>query len=377
MNRDKIEQLADKMAQRIFEAIQQGTAPWLKPWSNDGLLPHNPLTGTIYQGVNALRLLLDRQIDNRYLTFKQIKDLGGFIKKGEKGTEILYVAYQQNILTDEEMEMLDNTLDKELNKEKNKQNTQEKEKIEEINKIKNTTGVWVTMPKKVFHKLYYVFNINQCENIDIQRIKEYQKQHNITPIEEIIKNRDKFQENPTIEQILKNSNIPIIHHTKDKAYYSLTEDKIYLPPKESFNNQEEYYSTALHELGHATGHHSRLKRDMSGTFGSPSYAKEELRAELYSFLQSLELGIDHNLKNHASYVDSWNKGTFEDKKEEIKQALKDSVKMVKYVKEHWYPNELKQTNSHKQENTQTQKQIQEIQAQRPYRPQTRKSRGRK
>lgn len=347
MNRDRIEQLADKMAQRIFEAIQQGTAPWLKPWSNDGLLPHNPLTGTIYQGVNALRLLIDNNhFDNRYLTFKQVKDLGGYVKKNAKGTEIWYKGYKP----------IENLNDKNTN---------------EI----NTNNDQKDIPLKKFYQVYYVFNINQCENIDMQKIKEYQKQHNITPIEEIIKNRDRFQENPTIEQILKNSNIPIIHHTKDRAYYSLMEDKIYLPPKESFNNQEEYYSTALHELGHATGHSGRLKRDMSGTFGSPSYAKEELRAELYSFLQSLELGIDHNLKNHASYIDSWSKGTFEDKKEEIKQALKDSVTMVNYVKECWYPNKLKQklTNSYKKENTQ----IQEIQPQRPYKPQIKKSRGRR
>ncbi|WP_394980693.1 ArdC family protein [uncultured Helicobacter sp.] len=364
MNRDKIEQLADKMAQRIFEAIQQGTAPWLKPWSNDGILPHNPLTGTIYKGANALRLLLDHHSDNRYLTFKQIKDLGGYVKKGEKGTEILYTAYQEEKLIDTELETP--TTQEEQRKEK--QNTQDNQEAE------NTKDTSITMPKKFFHKLFYVFNINQCENIDMEKIKEYQKQHNITPIEEIIKNRDKSQENPMIEQILKNSNIPIIHHAKDMAYYSPREDKIYLPPKESFYNQEQYYSTALHELGHATGHNSRLNRNISEAFGSSSYAKEELRAELYSFLQSLELGIDHNLKNHASYVDSWSKGRFEDSKEEIKKAIKDSVKMVKYVRGNWYPHELKQKliNSYKQENTPT-----KDQPQRQYKPQAKKSRGRR
>ena len=95
----------------------------------------------------------------------------------------------------------------------------------------------------------------------------------------------------------------------------------------------------MHELGHATGATQRLNRDLSGKFGSESYAKEELRAELYSFLQALELGIDYDLKNHASYVDSWLK-VLKDDRSEISKAIKDCVKMVSFVKEEWYPKEL-------------------------------------
>lgn len=141
---------------------------------------------------------------------------------------------------------------------------------------------------------------------------------------------------------MQKSNIPIIHHNADRACYVIDEDKIYLPPKEVFTSKEQYYSTALHELGHATGHKTRLDRDLSGSFGSYCYAKEELRAELYSFLQAIELGIDYDLKNHASYVDSWSK-MFKDNKKEINEALKDAIKIVHFVKEQWYPQKLKHT----------------------------------
>lgn len=157
-----------------------------------------------------------------------------------------------------------------------------------------------------------------------------------------MKPRNKLSENYFVEQILANSQIPIIHHEKDRAYYSPKEDCIYLPPKESFASKEQYYSTALHELGHATGHESRMNRELKGSFGSESYAKEELRAELYSFLQALELGIDFDLKNHASYIDSWLK-IFNGDKGELSRAMKDSVGMVHFVKQKWYPTQNLET----------------------------------
>lgn len=73
MNKDRMEALAEQIANKIFESIENGTAPWLKPWSNNGIQPHNPITGTIYKGVNALNLMINGLDENRYLTFNQIK----------------------------------------------------------------------------------------------------------------------------------------------------------------------------------------------------------------------------------------------------------------------------------------------------------------
>lgn len=303
-----LEDLAQEAENKILQAIENGVAPWLKPWSNNGLLPHNPYTGTIYQGINALRLMCDSYSDNRYLTFNQVKELGGCIKKGEKANYVLFVG--KNLIDEE------------------RKNNAKGMVFED-----SEGNLW----EKVFKKIP-IFNFSQTQGIDINKLQTHQAKKNLSfeP-----KERDRFQENPLIEKILQNSNIPIIHHQKDTAYYSPKLDTIYLPPKENFINKEQYYSTALHELGHATGHRNRLNRDLQGEFGTPNYAKEELRAELYSFLQALELGIDYNLKSHASYVDSWLK-ILKNDKNEISKALKDSTNMLKFVKQHWYPQEQKQ-----------------------------------
>ena len=97
----------------------------------------------------------------------------------------------------------------------------------------------------------------------------------------------------------------------------------------------------MHELGHATGHHTRLNRDLSGAFGSQSYAIEELRAETYSFIQSFDLGIELNLENHASYLEFWAKtASTQNGKDEIRKAIKDALEINKYVKAQWYPKDM-------------------------------------
>lgn len=301
MSNSILEKIAQELEENIVRELEKGTAPWIKPWINEGIIPYNPYTGTIYKGCNALRLMLNKYEELRYLTFNQVKELGGYVKKGEKASCVLFVGKRQ--------------IDK---------NQETKGLIFEDNE----GNLW----QKVF-KAYSMFNISQCNNIDMEKLKEHQKKNNLS-FE--TKPRNRFEKNPFIEQILANSNIQIIHTKQDKAYYEVSNDKIVLPPKENFINNEQYYSTALHELGHATGHQNRLNRDLNHSFGSEGYAREELRAELYSFLQAMELGIDYNLKNHASYMDSWLK-VLKDDKSEISKAIKDSVKMVSFVKEHWYP----------------------------------------
>ncbi|MCI7484332.1 zincin-like metallopeptidase domain-containing protein [Helicobacter sp. 10-6591] len=314
MSNKILEKLASDLEDRILKALENGTAPWTKPWRNDGLLPYNPFTGTQYKGLNALRLMINDNLENQYLTFNQVKELGGKIKKGSISIPIVFFTYEE-LKTQEEIDAYIN-----------------EGKASLIREIGDKSY-------KLILKSHNVFNINQCE-IDLEKLKEHQQKHNIkvpTP-----KSRNKFEPNPHIEQILSNSGVEIIHHKQDMAFYRPYDDKIYLPPKTSFLSEEEYYSTALHELGHATGHKKRLTRPTlinTNSFGTQEYAKEELRAELYSFLQAMELGIDYELKNHASYVGNWLTILKEDKSE-ISKAIKDSIKMVNYVKEHWYPKEL-------------------------------------
>lgn len=131
------------------------------------------------------------------------------------------------------------------------------------------------------------------------------------------------------EAILENSGASITHDQRDRAFYRPSSDEIHLPPQAAFENTDKYYSTALHELGHWTGHESRLDREF-GPFGSEIYAKEELRAEISSWMTSAEIGISHNPEQHASYVKSWIKVLKEDPYE-IVRACQSAEKIKDYT----------------------------------------------
>lgn len=124
----------------------------------------------------------------------------------------------------------------------------------------------------------------------------------------------------------------VIHHKLgNAAFYSPSTDSITLPERGQFANASDYYDTALHELGHWTGHESRLNRDLSGRFGTPDYAKEELRAEIASMMLASEIGLPHNTQQHAAYVASWIKILKEDPAEIIR-ASADAQKITDFVK---------------------------------------------
>ncbi|RYE20369.1 MAG: hypothetical protein EOP45_11180 [Sphingobacteriaceae bacterium] len=132
------------------------------------------------------------------------------------------------------------------------------------------------------------------------------------------------------EKILKESGAKIEHVVGDNAYYAPLFDKIQLPDRKQFETADRYYSTALHELGHWTGHHTRLNRDLVNTFGSPDYAREELRAEISSMILGHELKIGHDPKQHIAYVDSWIK-ILTDTPYEIHAAAADAQRIFDYV----------------------------------------------
>ncbi len=288
----KKDEQIEKIADLFYQAILDGTAPWTKEWKAADFrqLSHNPVSEKAYAGMNTLLLDTVRAAkgyeSNGWLTFKQAKDLEGNIKKGEKGTQISFFSMLQ----------VDS-----------KKNPDEKE--------------FVPMTK-----YYTVFNIDQAENLNQEKLKAlYEK--NKYEKEDFITNED-------CQKVLDNIDIKLEHKAQERAYYSPSNDVIVLPLQEQFKTSGGYYSTAFHELGHATGHKSRLDRDLSGKFGTQSYAKEELRAEIYSFLQAKDLGMDFNLENHQSYIAGW-VSLFKDKKTEIVEAVKDSFKMLDFVKENY------------------------------------------
>ena len=134
------------------------------------------------------------------------------------------------------------------------------------------------------------------------------------------------------EAILAGSHAVIKHDQADRAFYSLSSDEIHLPPKEAFPELADYYATALHELAHWTRHASRLDRERFGGFGSPDYAREELRAELATAFLSQEFGLPSNIEGHAAYLQSWMQDLKEDKTAFV-QAVSDAKQIVGYIKD--------------------------------------------
>src|SRR5207253_600360 len=170
---------------------------------------------------------------------------------------------------------------------------------------------------RIIHRVYTVFNAQQMDGIP----EHTPKQHT------------EFEIVQAGESILQNSGAEILHDQNDRAFYNRASDRIHLPPKAGFKTAADYYGTALHELGHWTGHPSRLNRETlneSKNFGDANYAREELRAELASIFLAAERGIPHDPANHAAYVGSWIKSLEEDKNE-IFRAAKDAHRATDFL----------------------------------------------
>lgn len=275
------------VTERLIGMLESGTAPWQKPW-DAGIAamnrPHN-FNGRPYHGVNALMLwctAIDKGYeDPRWLTFKQVNKLGGHVNKGEKAQIVEYWQWEKEVENPE---------------------TGEKEKVP------------LEHPK-VYRAA--VFNADQCTGLPKLRRQEQKW----SPVERA-------------ENIIAANGVPVTHNTDGSAFYSPGGDFICLPPRESFATVDAYYSTLLHEVGHSTGHPTRLNREFGGQFGSEGYAREELRAELASTFLCGELGIatTGSDEQHAAYVKSWVSALKNDYNE-IFRAAADAEKICNYLYE--------------------------------------------
>lgn len=291
---------ADKVAEKIIEALENGTAPWVRPWKGaelNKIRPYNPTTNNPYKGINFVNLSIEQMNkgynDPRWLTYKQAQALGANVRQGEKGTPIQYWQFT------EEITVLDEN---------------KKPILDQEGKPQKMT-VELDNPK-VFYST--VFNANQIDGLPKLEIST--------------ENKKTFEVIEEAEKILKNSHAKITHQAGNKAYYLPSTDSITLPQREQFISEMEYYSTALHELGHWTGHSSRLNRDLTGSFGSESYAKEELRAEIGSYMLCSNLSLDFDPGNHNAYIKSWVKN-LEDQPNEIFKAASDAGKIMQYLQD--------------------------------------------
>lgn len=287
------EEYAKAIATELITMIKAGTAPWQRPWTpaQGRDIPYNHITGQDYRGSNNLYLWMQHRDDPRWMTYKQAQSVDAQVRKWEKGTRLIkLITHTERVKLDENGKVM---------KDKNG------EPLKEVVKL-----------KQPFVKGFTVFNAEQIEGLPrLERL----------PLPDM-----QWNEHNTAERILIASGAEIEHRPGNKAFYSPMRDRIVLPDKAQFTDAGSYYATALHELGHWTGHPGRLDRDLSGNFGSESYAKEELRAEISSMMVNRQLGIPHDPSRHAAYVESWVK-VLESDPLEILHASRDAQKIQDYV----------------------------------------------
>jgi putative DNA primase/helicase len=291
MNKDK-KPFHEKVAERLIEQLQAGTAPWQKPWQAGepgAFMPMNPVTGNRYKGINAIHLMSQGFADVRWMTYKQAATADAQVRKGEKGTAIQYWKFS------EEQTAVDG----------------DGKPILDAKGESAKHSVQLERPRVFFAT---VFNAEQIDGLPAATART-DKQWN--PLDRA-------------ERIIELSGASIRHGEQNRAFYRLSTDSIHLPNKDQFPTADAYYATALHELGHWTGHASRLARDLAHPFGSEAYAKEELRAEIASMILGDELGICHDPEQHAAYVGSWIKA-LEDDPLEIFRAAADAEEIQSYV----------------------------------------------
>ena len=282
---------AERVAAELIEQLKQGTAPFQKPWSPEmgSDLPYNHSTGNYYRGGNALALMMQHYDDPRWMTYKQAQAVGAQVRKGEKGTQLVkLVTHVERNAKDDNGKVI---------RDADGQALKERERLE-----------------NPYLKSFTVFNAEQIDGLPA-----YDKK--AVPV---------FADHERAEKLLAASGAEIVHLNADRACYAPGSDKIYLPPKEQFHNDGGYYATALHELGHWTGHESRLNRPLMNEFGTPAYAREELRAEISSMMTTRELGIPHDPNQHAAYVENWIQ-VLKDDPAEIIHASRDAAKIKDFI----------------------------------------------
>ena len=279
--------LYKEVTDRIIRELGQGRVPWVQPWGSARAalgLPKNAATGRSYSGINVLILwgaVIEEGFPSQHwLTFRQALALGGHVMKGERGTSVCYA----DRFTPRA----------------------------EIERVAREGGEPDVVP---FLKRFTVFNAAQCEGLPEHVLAA-------APVAlecEII---------PHAEAVIAATGADF-RIGGDKAFYDPAEDYIGVPPQPAFFHQIDYYRTALHELGHWTGHPKRLNRDLSGAMRSQAYAREELVAELASAFLCASLAIVPTVR-HADYLGAWLEVLREDARA-IFRAASQAAKAADFV----------------------------------------------
>ena len=251
MSADRKEMYA-KVAETLIAMMREGIAPWSKPWActgvNDVNAPHNGATGRYYRGFNRMYLgvVMFEQgwTDPRFMTYKQAKEQGGQVRKGEKGTPVVF-------------------------------NSSIEKKDKATGEV--TGKFWLV-------KQFTVFNVAQIDGLTLDAIVQPTFEH-FDEHEDAQHLADHWFEAEGIR----------LGHGGNRAYYTPLMDSIQMPERTDFTTPEHYYQTLFHEMVHSSGHDKRMKRLDHATFGDDNYAKEELVAEIGAAMLYATAGLDNTL----------------------------------------------------------------------------------
>ena len=257
---------------RILKLLDQGTVPWRQPINNKGAagFPANFVSGKPYRGINVFLLACTAMMEgfssSFWLTYKQAKERGGHVRRGEKSSPVVFWKRYA-------------TRDKDTGEEK-------------------------TVP---VIRLYNVFNASQCEGIETPDAAEAEDQAEpFEPIKQAARIIEGYRQGPKVVT------------AGNQACYQPMSDTVRMPKPERFESPESYYTTYFHELAHSTGHSSRLDRGLDKRlrpFGSPDYSKEELVAEMGAAFLAASAGISpQTIDQSAAYIDGWRSKLKGDKK---------------------------------------------------------------
>jgi antirestriction protein ArdC len=275
--------LYDEITDKIIAELEAGRVPWVQPWGTAAAraplaMPKNASTGRQYSGVNVLILwgaVIEHGFSGQsWLTFRQALSMGGHVRKGERGTTVVYA---DRFIPDDEKKRA-------------------AESGEEAQAIP-------------FLKRFTAFNTDQCDNLpsEIATVAP-------PPPPDMIE--------PRVDALIKATGIDF-RIGGNRAFYIPSEDYVQVPPPAAYFEPINWHRTALHEIGHASGHRSRLNRDLSGAYGSKKYAFEELIAELCAAFSCASLGIVPTVR-HADYIGSWLDALREDNRAIVRAASQAS-----------------------------------------------------
>lgn len=249
--------IAEKVTQELISLLESGVAPWRKPWASGDSVPYNASTRRPYRGINVLVLwaaeMRLKTSGGGWLTYRQAESLGGHVRKGEKGTPVVF----WKMLTAKD---------------------DDERKIPML-------------------RYFTVFHTSQCENLTL-------------PASDAPVVTEPVDELDAAEALVAGyTDKPTIAFGGGRAYYAPKIDHIQMPERSTFESTGGYYATLFHELAHSTGHVSRLARkevvDVAA-FGDESYSTEELVAEMTSAFCCARVGLDAStLPNSAAYLKGW------------------------------------------------------------------------